>query len=492
MRFRSTIILVVLLLGLGAYVYWIEYPKAQEEAKKKTLIDFKADDATEVTLAYPDREIALKKVGEEWRLTKPLDTLADTTTVKNLVNAIAECEVKKELTETSGDLSQYGLDKPLVTVTVKVKDKALPAILVGKNTPVGASTYVERADDKKIVLTNSAFRAGMDKKVNDLRDKTILTYNDDDVQKIQISGADKDIELVRQDGNWRVDKPESWPGDAVTIRSFLSTLRSMRATDFPPDAATDLATYGLDNPRLRVTVTIGKGGKDTTEKQVLIGKQGEKNELYVQVSGQPTVYTVSDWVYRDLDKPVGDFRDKTLLAFDRDKISAVEVKHKAGGDFKLVRGEDKQWHVDGNPGKPNEQALNQFLGDVHDLKGYEVVADHPADLAQFGLDQPSLALTVIGDNQQKLGTLLLAPRPNAEGKKEFTGMAEGAPTVFLVRDYLMTRLNKQAQDFIQQPTPTVGAGTPASPAAPAAQVQQPPEGDAVEDEPVGEGEPDQD
>ena len=36
MRFRSTIILVVLLLGLGAYVYWIEYPKAQEEAKKKS------------------------------------------------------------------------------------------------------------------------------------------------------------------------------------------------------------------------------------------------------------------------------------------------------------------------------------------------------------------------------------------------------------------------------------------------------------------------
>ena len=46
MRFRTTIILVLVLLGLGAYVYWVEYPKSQEEAKKKTLIDFKADDAT--------------------------------------------------------------------------------------------------------------------------------------------------------------------------------------------------------------------------------------------------------------------------------------------------------------------------------------------------------------------------------------------------------------------------------------------------------------
>src|SRR6185295_11896156 len=209
MRFRSTIILVLLLLGLGAYVYWVEYPKAQEEAKKKTLVEFKADDATGVSLVYADREITLSKVGDDWRLTKPLDSLADTTTVKNLINAIAECEVKKELTETSADLSQYGLDKPLVTVTVKLKDKELPAILVGKNTPIGASTYVQRADDKKVVLTNSAFHAGMDKKVNDLRDKTIVTFNDDDVQKIQLRGEEKDVELVRKDGAWRVERPGS-------------------------------------------------------------------------------------------------------------------------------------------------------------------------------------------------------------------------------------------------------------------------------------------
>jgi len=486
MRFRSTIILIVLLLGLGAYVYWVEYPKAQEEAKKKTLVDFKADDATEVSLSYADREIALKKVDDNWRLTKPLETLADATTVKNLINAIAECEVKKEVTDASADLSQYGLDKPLVTIGVKVKDKQLPAILVGKNTPIGASTYVQRADDKKIVLTNSAFRAGMDKKASDLRDKTIVAFNDDDVRKIQISGGDKDIELARKDGNWNVERPEAWPADTVTIRSFLSTLRSMRATDFAADAGGDLAAYGLDAPRLRVAVTIGK---DNIEKQVLLGKQGEKNELYVQVGGQPTVYTVSDWVFRDLNKTAGDFRDKTLLAFDRDKISAVEAKRKDGGQFTLMRGDDKQWRLQGNDGKPNEQNINQFLGDLHDLKGYEVVADHPSDVGPFGLDQPLLTLTVLGDNKQPVGTVLLAPRPSNEAKKEFTGMREGGPTVYLVRDYLVTRLNKQAQDFVQQPTPTAGPGAPAA-AAPPAEAE--PDDQAVEDAPVGDADGDQD
>ena len=388
--------------------------------------------------------------------------MADATTVKNLVNAIAECEVKKELTETSTDLSQYGLDKPLVTVTVKLKDKALPAILVGKNTPIGASTYVERADDKKVVLTNSAFRAGMDKKVNDLRDKTIVTFNDDDVQKIQLSGGDKDIELVRKDGNWRVE------------RAGLVAGRLGDHPQLPVDAALDArhrfpGGYARGPRHLRPGQPATAGDGDArqgqcVEKQVLLGKQGEKNELYVQASGQPTVYTVSDWVFRDLNKTVGDFRDKTLLAFDRDKLTAVEAKRKDGGQFKLVRGDNKQWRLDGNAGKPNEQAINQFLGDLHDLKGYEVLADHPSDLATFGLDQPLLTLTVFGDKQQKIGAVLLAPRPGGEGKKEFTGMAEGGPTVFLVRDYLVTRLNKQAQDFVQQPTPTLGANAAAAPA----------------------------
>src|SRR5262245_60679101 len=100
MRVRTTIVLLLMLISVGAYVYWVEYPKAEEEGKKKTLFDIKADDVTEVTLVYPDREIALKKSGDDWRLTKPIEAAADSVTVKNLVSAIAEAEIKKELTDT--------------------------------------------------------------------------------------------------------------------------------------------------------------------------------------------------------------------------------------------------------------------------------------------------------------------------------------------------------------------------------------------------------
>jgi hypothetical protein len=457
MRFRSTFVLILLLVGLGAYVYWVEVPKSQEEAKKKTILDFKPDDATGISLVYSDREIVMKKSGQEWRLTKPLEAAADSTTVKNLVNAVAEAEVKKTF-DNASDLAQYGLDQPFVKVTVTLKDKELPTILVGKSTPVGYSAYAKKADEPQVLLTTSAFRSGMDKKVKDLRDKTVLNFADEDVQKIEIRGENKDVTLVQKDGHWTIERPGSYAADATAMRSFLSTLRSLRAVDFPSDNPTDLSTYGLDKPRLKVSLYLGK---DNAEKDLLIGKDAADKQIYVQGSGQPTVYTVSDWVMRDLNKGLNDFRDKTLLAFDRDKVTAVEVTRKDGGHFKLVRADDKQWRVEGaGSGKPEQTAINQYVGDLHDLAGYEILADQPGDLAPFGLDHSLLTVTVFAAENKPVGTVLLASRQTEPPKKDYVAMAQGGQTVFLIRDYLFTRLDKQAQDFVEKPKATAVPGTP--------------------------------
>ncbi len=458
MRFRTTLLLLLVLAGLGGYVYWVEYPKAQEKDKKQKLYEFKTDEATEVDLVFADRELVLKKSGDDWRLTKPLDAPADAVTVKNLVGAIADCEIKKELTETSSDLATYGLDKPFVTLTVKLKDKALAAVAVGKTTPIGSSAYVQKADDKKILLANGAFRSGLDKQVKDLRDKTIVAFSDDELQRVEISGEDKDIVLVKKDGNWALERPAAYGADTANVRSFLSSLRALRANDFPEEVPTDLSTYGLDAPRLAIRLLIGK---DNVEKRILFGsKETDKKEPYVQTSGVSTVYTVSEFSLKDLNKNVADFRDKTLLTFDRDSATGIDVERKDGSRFKLVRGDDKQWHADGVEGKAATSIANQYIGDVHDLKGYEIAADNPTDLAEFGLDQPLLTIRVSGAEQKPIGIVRIAEKLAADGKKEFAAMAEGGQTVFRVRDYTVTRLNKQAKDFIEAPTPTPGGATP--------------------------------
>lgn len=458
MRFRTTLILLLVLAGLGAYLYWVERPREQKEAEAKKLFSLKPDDIVEVHLRFQDREILLRKSGETWRLVQPIDAPADEITVKNLLNTIAECEVKREL-EDAADLKQFGLDPPFVTLEVKLKDRTLPAVAVGKNTPVGFSAYLQRLDDKKVRLTTSAFRAGLDKQVKDVRDKAILNFTDDDVQRFSVVRADGTITLARKDGQWTIEQPGPYPADTPTVRSFLSTLRTMRAIDFPNDQPTDLTPYGLDNPRLRVVLFLGK---DQAEKHVLIGKENpEKNtEIYVQTSGLPTIYTVSDWVWRDLNKSVGDFRDKTVLAYDQEQVQAVEVTREDGHQYRLVRQDKDQWAPQGVEGKPAGTTIRQWLQDVHDLRGFEVAADNAHDLKPYGLDKPLLTIRLFGSENQELGDLRIGVATTEQGTKEYYAMGSKAATVFKVRDYLVTRLNKSAQDFIEKPTPTPGGATP--------------------------------
>jgi len=120
----------------------------------------------------------------------------------------------------------------MVSVTLTAKDKTLPAVLVGKTSPIGAAAYAKLADAAKVVLTTGAFRTGMDKQVKDLRDKTILTFGDPELRTVEVRGQGKDIVLVQQDGAWRLEQPLAMAADAATVRSFLSSLRSLRATDF--------------------------------------------------------------------------------------------------------------------------------------------------------------------------------------------------------------------------------------------------------------------
>ncbi len=456
MRLRTTLILFAVLLGLGAYVYWIELPHAEQESKKKNLFDFKVDDVSHLDLIYADREISLDRSGETWHITKPLDAKADPVAVRGVLNSISDCEVKKELADADSDPAIYGLDKPFVTVKVRLGDRELPAVAVGKNTPVGFNTYIQKLDDKKVLLTNASFRSGIDKQVNDLRDKTILNFSEADVQGITLHRPDQALQLARKGGDWEIIKPTAYRADGGAIRSFLTTMRTMRAVDFPDSVAVD-TRYGFAEPRL--TITLALSG-DPAEIDLIVGAENpdKKTEFYVRRGD--TVYAVSDWVWRDLNKSIGDFRDKTLLAFDRSNLRTIEIRKSDGITTRLTGGDTQGWHVEANDAKPAATAINQWIGDLRELKGYEVVADEPLSLAPFGLESPMLTVTLSGENNTPVGTILIGEHKPENGTAEYYGKSSAAHTVYKLRDYAVTRLNKTAKDFVEPATP--GANAPSA------------------------------
>lgn len=450
MRLRNTLVLALIFAGLAGYLYFVEIDKAAEEAKKKTLFEIDTEAVTGVTLVYPDRTIEVKRSDGKWRLAQPVDDLADEPSVTNLLRAIADCEVKSTLDDVPADLAPFGLDKPKVEVKVTLKDRELPAIKVGKNTPVGFSTYIQRADEPKVYLTAAAFASGTDKQVKDLRDKQILTVDESTIRRFTVQRPESRVAVKKTDAAWLLEEPIAGAADASTVRSFLSTMRSLRATDFAAEQTTDLAAYGLDQPRVTITLY---GEKEDDQKQLLIGKENDKQDVFVKVGARPTIYTAGSFVLRDLNKSVNDFRDKTVLAFEPDTVTGVEIQRSDGEQLSLTQKDKDTWTISTNPDVTPERAkVAQLLTDLKDLKGYEIAAETAEELAPFGLTTPVLTITLRGADAP-IATLRVGAVSVDADKKEYTALRDGQNTIFLIRDFLFNRLNKTAKDFMPKPTP---------------------------------------
>ena len=129
--------------------------------------------------------------------------------------------------------------------------------------------------------------------------------------------------LVRKDKDAWTLEPGGQPADPTEVRSYLSSLRADARRRLPRRRAGDLAKYGLDTPRLTVTVVAGKDGADS--QTLLLGKRHHAGlaEAGVRASAptSPTVYAARRLVAsaRSTRTPA-QFRDKTVLGFDAARV----------------------------------------------------------------------------------------------------------------------------------------------------------------------------
>jgi len=470
MRFRNTLIALVVLLIVGGYAF-VNYYYATPE-KPKTALNIKAEEIAKIDLKYPNRELEVeRKTGEPWVITKPMGAAADQTTANNLARAIADCEITRTVEEKADNLAPFGLDKPQVTVTVTdTKGKTLPALQVGKVTPVGFSAYLKYADKPAIMLTSSAFPSGMNKTPDQMRDRELMSFKVDEVQKLLITHDDgTQIEIDRAGDKWKIVKPAAYDADPTQVRQVLTTMGDSKVADFITDTPTNAAQYGLEKPHLVATVYLGKAG---TQQSLLFGfkqKESGKDGIYVRRGERAPIYTVAPWVMSGVDKNLLNLRDKTVLKFDNDDVQSIIVNPEDKPEFSLKRIEPVKWNlVEGNKTSPADNAVVlRFLDQIHDLKGNSIVMDPIKSPEMFGMDKPTLVVTMQDKDGHEVGQVKLSkievkpaaasagtepPSPGAP-HSEYYAASNASSALFSTDDFLFGQLNKSADDFRAKSTP---------------------------------------
>ena len=326
MKFKGTILLMLIFVGLGAYVYFAEYrgkedKQKQEEARKKALnIDQK--DITEISLVFPDHTITGVKKGEkQWEITSPAGTDPDQDEWELLASNVPRIERESTVTDQPGDLAQFGLKDPALKVIAKTKDGKTTELLFGAENPRKIYNYAKFAGSNDVFLSPSSWLRIFQKSLSDLRNKKILDFESDDIDAVTIASAKDAMQFQKSGENWLLQKPLDTKADAGEISTFISSIKFARAANFA-ETSIDAKAAGLEPPAFKVTLHDSKAN---ASRELLIGKSPEADKYYARDASRPAIMIIDKDLPEKMKRPIFDWRDKSITQIDREKTDQIEI-----------------------------------------------------------------------------------------------------------------------------------------------------------------------
>ena len=413
MKGSGLIVASIILAGLVGALYWSNHHKpagtteASADAPPKILA-VKTPDISKFDLKKDGTEQvgAERKGAGQWQITSPAALPADQSAVSSLLGTFSSLNSERLVEEKASNLAPYGLDSPKFEVDLTEKNNQTQSLLLGDATPAGNAIYAKLGGDPRIFTIPSYDKTSIDKSVNDLRDKRLLTVNADKISEIDLLAKKQEIAFGRNKDEWQIVKPKPLRADETQVDSLVRALTDAKmelsATD---DQKKTASAFASATPVATAKVTAESG---TQELQV----RKNKDEYYAKSSAMEGIYKVPSTLGQALDKNLDDFRNKKLFDLGSDDPNKIEVREGLKTYFLTRSGED-WWSGD---------AKKEDSGTVQDLvdKIRELSASKFVDL---GFTTPVIDLTVIsGDGKKvekvsisKSGDIYIAIRENEPG-----------------------------------------------------------------------------
>ena len=326
-QMRGLLIAAIVLAVLAGLVFWSKKHKEAEAAKpaadappKILSLDDKKIDEVKIQKAGSD-PIVLSKLGDRWEITKPEPMPADQDTVTALVSGAATLTSDRLVDDHPGNLAPFGLSTPATEVTLNQKNGKPTTIDFGKDTLAGGSTYVKVAGDPRVFTVASFSKTSIDKSLNDLRDKRLLTFNQDKISRVELTAKNTTVEFGKNgQGDWQILKPQPYRADAMQVDELVRKLKEAKVQIDGGKIAN--ATFQAAPKIATVTIT-DNSGTQTAE----IRQDKDKN-TYAKSSATDAIYKIGADVADATNKSLTDFRSKKLFDFGFTELSSVSAQGK--------------------------------------------------------------------------------------------------------------------------------------------------------------------
>ena len=396
---RSTLALLVVAIGLGIYIY-IDADRAPAGTADalETVFDFESDDVSRISiLAENGDETVIEKAADRWGLVAPFEGNVDVPAVVGLASSIADLEMQRVVAEPEDavDLSAFGLTTPRITVGVAATTGADSRLLLGERTPTGGDVYATIDGSNRVFLISGYLDDTFNQTTFDLRDKTILNFNSDQVASLVIAGGETAIELHKTDNRWSLISPFEAHADFGVTNGIVGRLSTGRIASVEVERADDLVPFGLDVPRLTVTV-----GLDSAAATLLIGNDNAGGLVYARDLARDLVFTVDQSLVDELTQSPSEFRRKDLFAFRPFNATRVEIERDGDrwvfekGTSETADGRQTWRRTAPSTEDLDTAVMDDLLAKLSNLRANEFVSSQEGT----GLDAPAVNVSVTFDD----------------------------------------------------------------------------------------------
>jgi hypothetical protein len=439
MKGRGLLIAAIVLAALSGTLYWSNHRKPAESVKASAdappkILELKQDDISKIDIKKRGSdEVELAKDGSgQWQVIAPKSFHADQDSVTTLLSTLSSLTSDRLLEDKAANLSQYGLADPALQVEAVEKSGKAHKLLIGDDAPTGSGCYVALAGDPRVFTLPSYNKTSLNKSLNDLRDKRLLTFDSDKLSRVELLAKKQDIEFGRNKDQWQIVKPKPFRAENYQVEDLIRKLKDAKMDLSGTEEDTKKAVAAFNSAAAVATVKV----TDTSGTEELQVRKA-KNDYYAKSSIIAGVYKVLNDLGQGLDKSVDDFRTKKLFDFGFTDPDRIEM-HDGSKSYFLTKGGEDWWSGGGK--KMDSSTVFDFLGKVRDLSASKFL--------DSGFAAPVLDVTVISDSGKRKEKILIS-----KDGDHFVAKRENEPALYQLDSGTVSDLQKSAGEMKLAPEP---------------------------------------
>lgn len=409
MSTKHTYLLFLFAVVLFGYVIWDNKGRqitVNSIGKLKAIPINNIESVNQLILSTNGTKIVITRNKDKiWKITEPIQDRADSNIVTKMLETITTLK-KFEIKENDTKGKDMGIDDGAVSLEIFQDNEYTGKVTFGDETGLSGTVYANWSSNK---VNDSFFcwaeaRNEIDISFDKLRDPQLVKSLIEEIQEIEVSdetGASLSVIRKSEKSDWIIDKPLNTGTDSKRINEWLSNIVNLTSQNFIDNSESITASYFNS-----IYKSIKVKQFDDDEFMIIdFAKSDTQNESYVRVTDRPgIIFKAGSEAIKSIDLNPNTIRDKRLIPFNPKSVIAMNIEAKPDYRVNLLQ-DNNGWQIVENSSKTkaDRQRIYKILESLASEKVEEFVADAAGNLEPWGLNQPTLkiSLKLVGIDPKK-------------------------------------------------------------------------------------------